>query len=169
MADRVAYDSLFSNSRANVVALITTTNVPDTTVSSSEYRKRIYARYPDVKANDFAGYPFIIVHPADPDPEAGGSLNGKSKFINWDIDVEIVTSDRGWGGKDGQGMADMDAISDALVKTFNNVTNRVTLGNNSMHFSTATTTSVTSAVESNQLVFKRSIMLSFRGKIQVST
>ncbi len=171
MASQVTYTNLFSESRTNVVDLITSSNIPDPTISSAEFRKWIYAREPDVKSEDFKGYPYIVVHHADVDIEAEkgiGSLDGKSKPVFWDIEVEIVTSDRGYGEKDGQGSNQMDTISNNFIKTFNNITNRNTLSNNSMKFCRPTTTSVISEVRDNELVFVRSVLLSFESRIQVS-
>ncbi len=169
MADQVTYQNLFSESRNNVVALVTPTNVTDPTISSAEFRKWIYSREPDVKSADFKGYPFIVINPVDLDIEAeGGSLDGKSKFIYWDIEIEIVTSDRGYGEKDGKGLTYMDSISNSLIKTFMNITNRKTLSTNSMKFVNPTTTAVGTEVLDNELVYRRSIMLSFKSKIQVS-
>ncbi len=171
MADQVTYINLFSESRTNVVALITSSNVPDPTISSAEFRKWIYSREPDVKASDFKGYPYIIVRNADVDVEGEkgkGSLDGKSKPVFWDIEIEIVTSDRGYGVKDGQGASQMDTISNNFFKTFNNITNRKTLSTNSMKFCRPTTTAVIPEVRDNELVFVRSILLSFESRIQVS-
>lgn len=169
MANQVTYTNLFSESRTNVVALITSSNVPDPIISSAEYRKWIYSREPDVKANDFKGYPYLIVHPSDFDVEKElGSLDGKSKFVYWDIEIEIVTSDRGYGKSDGQGLSHMDTISNNLIKTFMNSTNRDTLSTNSMKFVNPTTTSVGTEVIENELVYRRSIMISFKSRIQVS-
>ena len=169
MATQVNYNNLFTGSRNNVLALINTTNVPDPISSSSEYRKMIYSREPDVKAGDFKGYPFIIVHPADVDIEKeGGTLDGKSKNVFWNIEVEIVTSDRGAGNNDGKGLTHIDSISDSLVSTFNSMTNRNTLSANSMLFSRPETTSVQTEVIANELVYRRSILLSFKNRIQVS-
>ena len=98
-AVQVDYTKLFSEARTNVIALITASNVSDPGYSSAEFRKRIYSRDPDYKAMDFAGYPYIIVWPADVtvEKEKGqASLDGKSKFVFWDIEIEIVTSDRGF-------------------------------------------------------------------------
>ena len=90
MADQVIYSNLFSESRNNVVALITTTNVPDPVSVSSEFRKWIYSREPDAKSTDFGGYPYIIVHPSNVDfgglEEGGKSLDMKSEMVLWDID-----------------------------------------------------------------------------------
>jgi len=169
MASQVLYTNLFSESRNNVVDLITTANVPDSEISSVEFRKRIYSREPDVKASDFAGYPFLIVHPADVEFEEGGSVDGKGKFVNWDIEIEIVTSDRGYAKKDGQGLTNMDTISNNLVKTFSDVTNRKTLSTNSMNFSRPSATPVSNEMIENELIYRRSVMIPFRSRIQVST
>ena len=169
MASQVTYTNLFSESRNNVIALITTTNVPDADISSTEFRKRIYSREPDVKDSDFKGFPIIVVHSADLDIEKeGGSLDRKSKFVYWDIEVEVMTSDRGYGSKSGQGLTQMDILSNNLVKTFMDVTNRNTLSTNSMKFSNATTTAVGTEIIEDELIFRRSIMLSFKSRIQVS-
>ena len=169
MANQVTYVNLFSESRNNVVALINSTNVSDPTLSDAEGRKWIYSREPDVKSNDFKGYPCIIVHPADLDIERErGSLDGKSKMVFWDIEIEIITSDRGYGEKEGKGLSYMDSISNSLIQTFMNKTNRATLSTNSMKFVNPTTTSVGTDVIENELIYRRSIMISFQSKIQVS-
>jgi len=97
-----------------------------------------------------------------------GSLDGKSKFVFWDVEIEIITSDRGYGEKDGQGLTNIDTISNNVVKTFMNKTNRITLSNNSMKFTHPETTSVSTEEFNNELVYRRSIMLSFESRIQVS-
>lgn len=171
MANQVIYSNLFSESRNNVTALITSSNVPDPTISSAEFRKWIYSREPDVKSNDFTGYPFIIVNPVDVDIEkekGKGSVDGKSKKVFWDIEIEIVTSDRGYGETDGKGLTHMDSVSNSLVQTFMDITNRQTLSNNSMKFANPQTTKVSTEVNHNELVYRRSILLSFESKIQVS-
>ena len=169
MASQVTYTKLFSESRNNVVALLTSSNVSDPTISAAEFRKWIYSREPDVKSSSFKGYPFLIVHPCDLDIEAEkGSLDGKSKFVFWDIEIEIVTSDRGYGENDAQGLSHMDAISDDILETFMKITNRKTLGSNSMKFVNPTTTAVGSEVIENELVYRRSVMISFKSRIQVS-
>ncbi len=170
MANQVTYQNLFSESRNNVIALMTSSNVPDPNISSAEFRKWIYSREPDVKSSDFRGYPYLIVNPSDLDiEEEGGSLDRKSKFVYWDIEIEIITSDRGYGEKDGTGLTNMDTISNNLIKTFMNVTNRNTLSTNSMKFVNPTTTSVGTEVIGNELVYRRSIIISFKSRIQISS
>ncbi|MHA1168262.1 MAG: hypothetical protein ACTSRU_10610 [Candidatus Hodarchaeales archaeon] len=169
MAKQVTYQNLFSESRENVVALMTSKNVPHPTLSAAEAHKWIYSRDPDVKSSGFKGYPFLVVHPVDVDIEKEkGSVDMKSKFVFWDIEVEIATSERGYGEADGKGLSHMDAISNNLLKTFLDKTNRITLSNNSMKFGNVTTTAVGTEVTANELTYRRSIMLSFKSRIQVS-
>jgi len=171
MANQVTYQNLFSESRNNVTALLTSTNVPDPIDSSAGFRKWIYSREPDVKATDFAGYPFIIVYPSSVDFEeekGKGSVDMKSKSTFWDVEIEIVTSDRGYGNNDGQGLTYIDSISNDVVETFMNKTNRITLSNNSMKFTNPSTTSVNIEDFHQERVYRRSIMLAFQSRIQVS-
>lgn len=165
---RITYENLFSEARANVVALLTSTNVPDPVSSSAEFRKWIYSSEPSVKSSDFKGYPCLVVNHADVDIGEGGSVDGKSKPVEWNIEIEIITSDRGYADIAGKGAEWMDTISNKIMKTFLDMTNRNILSNQSMKFSQPTTTAVGSDVIRNEKVFRRSILLPFRSRIQVS-
>ena len=166
---QVTYTNLFSEPRNLIVALITSSNVPDPTISSAEYRKWIYSREPDVKASDFKGYPFLIVGPTDTDTEReNGSGDGKHKFVNFRIGTEIRTSDRGFGETDGKGLSHIDSISNSFIKTFSNVTNRNSLALNSMEFIEVLTDTVETLVENNELIYRRVITLSFRSRLAIS-
>lgn len=166
---KVTYTNLFSEPRNLVIALITSSNVTDPTVSSSEYRKWIYSRPPDVKSTDFKGYPFIIVGPVEIDTEkADGSGDGKHKFVNFEMDVEIRTSDRGFNERDGKGLSDVDTISNGIIQTFSNVSNRNSLALNSLEFIEILTDSVEILRESNELIYRRVVTLSFRSRLAIS-
>ena len=166
---QVTYTNLFSEPRNRVVALITSTNVPDPTIGSAEYRKWIYSRAPDVKAIETNGYPLIIVGPVDVDTEREQtSGDGKHKFVNFSIDIEIRTSDRGAGNNDGKGLSNMDSISDKLIQTFMNITNRSSLAINSMELIEPTTGSVETIVENKELIYRRIITLAFRSRLAIS-
>ena len=167
MADQVQYNNMFSESRDNVVDLISA-NVSDPTIGAAQTRKWIYSRFPDVKAKDFSKFPFIVVHPTDVDIEQKGSLDGKSKFVSWNIEVEIVTCDRGYGSKDGDGLSHMDTLSNSLLNVFMNITNRTTLSDNSMKFVEPSTTAVVDEDRDNTKIYRRSILLAFRSRIKVS-
>jgi len=169
MMGTVTYSNLFSESRANVLSLINnTSNVSDPISNSSQARVWIHSRMPDVKASNFAGYPFIVIYPSDVDIQSGGSVDGRSKRVEWEIDIEIVTSDRGYNENDSQGLSHMDAISDDVMTTLLNKTNRNTLSGQNMSFSTPSTTKVVSEPFHSEIVYRRTILAPFKSKIQVS-
>lgn len=168
---QVTRSNIFSEPRNRIVALVDDiSNVADPVRgSTAEYRKWIYSRMPDVKALDFGGYPFIIVPGVGVDePETGASLNGKSKFIDWDCEIEIFSSDRAYGHNNGKGEAYMDAISNDLWATFQDMTNRASLSSDSLKFAKITTTAVTTSIVHKERVYSRSMILSFRNRIRVS-
>ncbi len=95
-------------------------------------------------------------------------LNYWDKIPRGKLDIEIVTSDRGYGEDDGKGLTYVDSISNNLTTTFMDITNRKTLSLNSLKFANVTSTSVVTEVVEDELVYRRSILLSFRSRIQVS-
>lgn len=167
---RITYENLMSEARVNLLALISNNNnVSDPIKSSAQHRKWIYSREPDVKSSDFKGYPYIILPPSDFSPEKeGGSLDMKSKAVIFDLEIEIVTSDRGYGSKDGQGMTHMDSISNAIMKTLLNKTNRLTLQSYGMFFSNPEPGPVDTETRNNELVYVRTIALEYGGRMQIS-
>ncbi len=165
---KVTYENLFSESRTNVVNLISA-NVSDPIISSAESRKWIYSRIPDTKAADFKGYPFIVVGPTNIDIEKEEtSGDGKHKFITFDISLEVMSSDRGYGVNDGLGLSQIDSISNSIIKTFLNVTNRNSLALNSMEFIEPDTGPVETINQNNELVYRRVITLMFRSRMALS-
>lgn len=168
MASIVTYEKLFSESRNNVVELITA-NVSDPISSSGQYRKWIYSRVPDIKSEDFKGYPFIVVQNSNVIPDGDNqSGDGKHRVVYFDIIVEIYTSDRGYGSKDGLGSSQIDSISDELISVFLNKTHRETLINNRMSMSKPTTDEVEVIPLKNELIYTRTINLSFGNRMVVS-
>jgi hypothetical protein len=166
---QITYSNLFSEARNSIVSLISSSsNVPDPCVASSEFRKWIYAREPDVKATDFSGYPFIIIHPSDVEIGDKGSLDGKSKSTSWNMEIEIVASDRGYGNKNGMGLTHIDNISNNVIKTLLSETNKKTLRGYGLYFTKPVSTPVTNDIVANELVFRRSIMVSYNTRMQVS-
>ena len=167
---QITYANLFSEPRNNVVKLISNTNnVNDPTTGSAESRKFIYSRFPDVKAADFSGYPFIVIRSSDLETEIPmSSADGKSKIVNFDIDIEVYTSDRGYGFQDGKGLSYMESISNDVVATLMNITNRKLLKSFGLAFSTITPTQISEQDLKNERLYKRIIPLTFQNKIQVS-
>ena len=117
MASQLTYANLFSESWQNVYDLINSrSNIADPTTPSSQFRKMVYTREPDVKALDFKGYPYIVAHPTEVDMEDGGSVDGKSKFITFSAVIDMVASDRGYGKQEGLGHTQMRAMSDDVFE-----------------------------------------------------
>lgn len=169
MADRITYSNMFSGPRANILALIDDkSNVADPVTSISEYRKWIYSRDPDIKSNNFTGFPILIIHSSEFETEEQGSCDMKSKPVNWSIEIEILTCDRGYGTKDGEGMTHMDAISDDIATTLLNATNRKTLQSNNLFDMSFTSSRVTPEVMGEQLVYRRSFNVELNTRLKVS-
>lgn len=168
MATNLTYTNLFSESRNNVVALINS-DVSDPISSSGQFRKWIYSRQPDIKSSEFKGYPFIVVPNSDvlTDKEKQ-SGDGKKRMVNFEIEVEIFTSDRGYGSSDGQGSIQVDSISNEIMTTFLNLANRQTLINNRMSMSDPNSSPVEVLTIMDELVYRRSITLSFGNRMAVS-
>jgi hypothetical protein len=80
-----------------------------------------------------------------------------------------VTCDRGFGASDGQGLTQLNSISDDLVETFNNVANRKALYNNNLAFSRPDASDVTVEPIHNTLTYRRVFFLNFESRMQVST
>ena len=157
----VNFSNLFSEPRNNVLTILNS-DVSDPTTSSAEFRKWIYSREPDVKDNDFSGYPFIILHPNRFDSLPGGTMGGKKKPTSFTMDIQIITSDRGYAGNDGQGLSHMDTISNSIATALINITNRKSLLYTSNQRSiTFLTSSVLTRDLSNELVYDRTITVSF--------
>lgn len=168
MVTQVTYTNLISESRNNVVDIISK-NVSDPISSASEYRKWIYSRMPDVKDARFKGYPLIIVESSAVDIQSEDSSgDGKHKFVSWSINVEIRTSDRGYGSADGNGLIYMDSITDSVMQQFLSMNNRNTLAENGLKFSTPIAQSVLTSPEQNELIYRRVISIEFRNLIPIS-
>jgi hypothetical protein len=168
MASEVTKSNLLMNSWQNVYDLINNkSNVSDPTTSSSVYRKWIYSREPDVKANDFTGFPYIIINPSTLTFDNSQTGNSQIQNINWTIEIEVVTSDRGFNNQNGKGQTHNDAISDDILETLNNSTNRNTLRDNGLYFFKPNITAVNVEEFSNTLIYRRSFLVGFRSKKKV--
>jgi hypothetical protein len=166
MASRVTSSTIFSAAWQNVYDLVNArANIADP--SGQTTRKFVYGREPDVKSAGFLGFPYIIVHGVS-STFKGTTVDMKGSEVSFTCVVEVVTSDRGFGASDGQGLTQLDAISDDLVETFNKVSNRKTLSNNNLSFSRPDTSDVVAEPLHNTLTFRRSFFLNFKARMQVS-
>ncbi|MHA1690036.1 MAG: hypothetical protein ACTSU7_00230 [Candidatus Heimdallarchaeaceae archaeon] len=166
---QVTYANLFSEPRNNVVDLITA-NVSDPLTSSSEFRKWIYSRVPDIKSSDFAGYPLIIIYPVEFEARREETnAKGDAKEVFWTMEIEIITSDRGIGDSAGKGLVHMDSISDDIISVLLNVSNRATLRNYGMSSEVPETSEVVTETLKDELVYRRSISVGFTNRMVVSS
>jgi len=171
MATTVTKSNLYSEPWQNVYDLINSrTNVNDPVATSSKFRKFVYSRDPDVKDSDFKGYPYIIVNLAEPEElDTAKSLDRKSKHYLWTVEIEVVASDRGANNKNGKGRIHLNAISDDIIETFNSVTNLNTLNNNLLYSFKIEAGGTVTEPNAEELVYRRSFILSFTAKLQVSS
>ena len=173
MASRVSKTTLISEPWQNVFDLINSnSNVADPVTTAAEFRKWVYSRDPNVKKASFQGFPYIVVNPATAIfGEAGRaqSVDGKGRMVEWGIEVEVVSSDYGANNEDGKGNAHNNAISDDILEVFNDSTHRQTLKDNIMFFSMPQVTSVSVEQFKETLVYRRSILLTFKTRMQVSS
>lgn len=164
MATKVLYNNLVSESWQNIYDLINNkSNVVDPTTTVNEKRKWVYSRIPDVKASDFKGFPFIVVHPSTVDFGDFQSANRQMQVVAFTVEIEVFTCDRGFGNQDAKGMTYLDAISDDILQTLNSQTNRNTLAANGLNFMKPNVSSVSTEEFNNTLVYRRSFLISFRG------
>lgn len=154
--------NLISEPRNNVVSLISdSSNVSDPITTSAEYRKWIYSRDPDIKAGDFAGYPFIVINPARIDTSGSSSLDSSRTFVNWTIDIEVVSSDRGYGDNNGNGLTHNDNITNDILETLMKVENRETLRSQGMAFGKPVVSDVLIEPLKKELTYRRIITVPF--------
>lgn len=126
----ITYDSLFSQSHANIFNLINNrSNVPDSN-SSSGTRKFVYTRIPKVLGRNFAGYPFIVI-PNVSVSQIKSSLDTSTEMMTYDIDILVYTKDSNSDSSgDPNGAESLNTISNNVIKTLN--ANRTTLRANGL-------------------------------------
>lgn len=163
----VTYSNLFSETRNNILALLDNrSNVADPI--SVQYRKWIYSREPDVKAADFKGYPYIILHDVAVGFDERKTVNVKSGYVHMTCEIEIVTSDVGVGNMAGRGATDNDSIANDVLETFLNAANLTTLRTNGLAFIKPEATPATDEESYSTKVFRRSIILTMGARKRLS-
>ncbi len=132
--------NLFMQSFWNIFNLINTrSNVVDPLDASGLKRKFVYSREPDVGGRGFAGYPYVLVHPATLAKGESKSGDGKKANIDADILVEVRTSETfneegTFSDPNGSNFTMLDTISDDVIQTLNSASNRNTLRANKIGF-----------------------------------
>lgn len=159
---KIEYNNLISEPRNNVVSLISE-NVNDPISTPSEYRKWIYSRDPSIKSTSFNGYPFIVIGPTRIDTSGSANIASSKRFINWTIDIEVVSSDRGYGDASGKGLTYNDSITNEVIQTLLDVENRNTLRNQGMAFGKPVVSDVLIEPLKQEMTYRRIITVPFDG------
>ena len=161
-ASFVSKSTMLSQAWQNVYDIVNNKSyVADPTTVSTQSRKWIYSREPDIKAMDFQEFPYIIVNPATLSFGKLRSGNRQLRSVSWSIIIEVVTCDRGFSNSDGKGMTHLDVISDDIIEAFNNETVQNTLRANGLLGSTPNVTAAVAEDFSNTKIYRRSIALTF--------
>jgi len=168
MATAITKSNLFSEPRNNIVDIISA-NLTDPVSSSSQFRKWIYSREPDIKSAGFKGFPIVIINASELDKlKAQRTVDRKSNKVDWTIEMEVISSDRGNGKQAGRGLEYLDSVSDQLVQVLGDTTNLDTLRENLIHNLTFSASGVDTESLADELVFRRTFILNFDTKIQTS-
>ena len=122
----VTKNSLITQAYANIYNLLNSrSNVPDP-ISSSGERQLVYTRMPKFLNVNFDGCPFIAIIRPELDGE-NAVVSGTKSWLTWKIKVVI-------GGTDDtvESTGYVDSLSDSILKTLNNISNRSALRNYGM-------------------------------------
>ena len=166
MATTITYNNLVSESWQNVYDLIKS-SVTDPLGQSN--RKWVYTRDPNLKSLSGQQLPYIVVNPSMISFDDKQTVDLKVKTVNWSVELEIVSTDGVAGDAlKGKGQTQNDSITDSLLSVFNSVTNRNTLAANGLKFSIPEVTAAGTIIINQQVVYRRSIFLSFKNKMSVS-
>lgn len=170
-ATRVDYTSAISQAWQNLYDVVDTrSNVADPSTATTEIRKFVYARDPDVKKVGFSGYPYIVVNlPTIETVEGRRSADTKNSIVVWTTEIEVVTNDRGYNNQEGKGAEWNNSISDDIFQTFNSTTIRNSLRANGLANINLGASPVVVEEENNTLVYRRSFIITCMNRLQVST
>ena len=128
---RVTASKIATQPFANIYNLINNrSNVPDP-VDTTGNRKFVYTRFPHI-GRKFVGFPFVIVRRTMPS-KGRNTVNLSKTFRSFDFIIEVMCQD-----KDSDSEANPNAlvqcndITDNIIKTLENRSNRLTLINQGM-------------------------------------
>ena len=158
---KVDYSNLFSQSHANIFNLLNNrSNVSDPEDSKGN-RKFLYVREPRDLGTNFTGFPVIIIPPIELDEEVV-TLDGNKATVEFSIMVRIMTKDHNVPRTGtASGAEVLNTISNDVLKTLNNETNRKTLRNQGMKKIKIVSTPTTYEETHDSMMFVREFELRF--------
>lgn len=140
--------------------LSSTSNLANPTGSK---KKWVYSRRPDVKSVGFE-YPYVVVYPSGYTHRSPiRTVNGRLQDIAFFVEVEVVTSDRGYANKDGQGGTQNDTIANSVVELLNSATIRAELRRLGLSLATIEPGQADAEADRETMVYSRSIFVGFNG------
>jgi len=163
----ITKDNVFSQSYANLFNLINNrTNIPDPN-DSNGLRKFVYQREPLTLGRGFYGFPFIVIPLTDVSNKR--FTNGNKKKMGYSFEIVVYTSDKESDGSGNPNAAQaINAISDNIIKTLDNETNKLTL----REYGLKTLDISSSPVDWDELegkaIFMRTFTLNYSGTLSMS-
>lgn len=159
----INHANLFSGTRDLVVYLIDK-YVKDPALPSSQKRKFIYSREPDYNKSFFSGFPYMIVRETGIDYGEEETADNSMKTVNASIIIEVVSSDRDFNNRDGNGEKYLDMISDQVHDAIMSEESRILMRQKGLGKPMLTSEPVTPESLSNTLVYRRVFLLEFSRK-----
>jgi len=166
--EKITFSNIVSQSWQNIYDLINTrTNVVDP-LDSLGNRKMVYSREPSQKGRDFTSYPYVIVHPVTAD-FVNRSLDSNKANVEWEIELEVHSSDN-MLHKDhsGKGNAYANQLSDDVIQTLNDSTNRITLRGFGMSTIQPNLVSTDVVNIKGDIIFVRRFVIPFKKRLSLS-
>ena len=160
----ISKSNIFTQIHANIYNLINNrSNVPDP-VDSFGNRKFVYVREPLYLSTNFKGFPFIVVPNADYSQLDNQMFSGTKAREKDDITIIVMTQDKDSDTSgDPSGASQLDNISNSVLQTMNDVSNRAMLRTNGLSNIKVDSTSYEWTEINGKMVFRREINISFSG------
>ena len=120
----ITYEKIYSQSHANIYNLINIRSNVSDPADDDGNRKFVYVREPRTLGRNFAGFPVIII-PSFSVSQTGNSVDRTRAMLTYDIDIRVGTQDKDSDSLGNpSGAEQLNLISDNIIKTLNNQTNR---------------------------------------------
>lgn len=160
----ITKDNVFTQAYANVYNLINNrNNIPDPADAAGN-RKFVYTREPNFLADNFAGFPLIIVQ--DESHSQGKKVADNTKAFFTDETTIIVMMQDGIF-KTGDGFSILNSISDSILKTLNDKVNSQNLRDNGLRNKEFSSVDFDWGEVDGKPVFRREFNLRFSNQLRV--
>ena len=164
----IDYSNTFSQAHANVFNLINNRNNVADPLDSKGRRKFVYVREPRVSGRGFADYPIIIISPVDVS-QTNAVVSATKSITNYSISIQVLCIDGTFPAiATATGAEQLNTISNSILQTLNNETNRTILRNYGLkNFELNSSPSDYDDMEGN-LIFMREFELTFSEVLKIT-